>query len=248
MFSIYEISESTSFISVWIVSIFLTKQYANKIGQIKYSIIISIPAIYFLLQYSPLLLDQIGTLSSFVMAKGSLFLYFYNFVINTVNVGTGVLFGISFFILSKSIAYYHLKYYLIICGTGIMVIFSSGISSILILAPFPAWAIVSLSFILPASFFILIGLDSATYYIASDALIRRYLYSHRNQFELLQALGYAKASDIVKQKIHQQLNNLEDKTMFKPISEVEDPKEYIEKIIAEMKQFTNTKTGSSVSD
>ena len=169
------------------------------------------------------------------MAEGSLFLYFYNFVLNTVHVGIGILFGISFFILSKSLAYGHLKHYLIICGTGIMIIFSSGVSSILTLAPFPAWAIVSLSFILPASFLLLIGHDSAIYYIASDALICKYLYSHRNQFELFQALGSAKASDIVEQKIRKQLNNLENKTMFKPISELEDPKEYIKKVITEMK-------------
>ena len=135
------------------------------------------------------------------MAEGSLFLYFYNFILNTVNVGTGILFGVSFYILAKSLVYDDLKYYLIICGTGIMIIFSTGVSTIITLALFPAWAIVSLSFVLPASFLFLIGLDSAIYYIATDTLIRRYLYSRRNQFELFQALGHVKASDIVEQKI-----------------------------------------------
>jgi hypothetical protein len=207
----------------------------------------SIPMIYFLLQYSPLLLEQIGTLSSLLMAEGSFFLYFYNFILNTVNIGTGILFGISFYLLSRSLVYVDLKYYLIICGTGIMIIFSSGVSTIITLAPFPAWAIVSLSFILPASFLFLIGLDSATYYIASDTLIRRYLYRHRDQFELFQALGYTKAADIVEQKIHKQLDNLKDKTFFKPISELEDTKQYIEKVIVEMKQ-SDTKMSNSKSD
>ncbi|MGZ5472306.1 MAG: hypothetical protein ACXWE0_11620, partial [Nitrososphaeraceae archaeon] len=189
---IYEVSESISFIIVWISLILLTKQYAQKIGKIKYSITLSIPMIYFLFQYSPLLLEQIGTLSSLLMTEGSLFLYFYNFVLNTVNIGTGLLFGISFYILSRSLVYDQLKYYLVICGTAIMIIFSSGISTILILAPYPAWAIVSITFILPASFLLLIGLDSATYYIANDTLIRRFLYHHRKEFELFQALGSSK--------------------------------------------------------
>ncbi|HEY6588712.1 MAG TPA: hypothetical protein VIY98_10500, partial [Nitrososphaeraceae archaeon] len=128
---IYEVSESISFIIVWISVILLTKQYAQKIGKIKYSITLSIPMIYFLFQYSPLLLEQMGTLSYLLMAEGSLFLYFYNFVLNTVNIGTGLLFGISFYILSRSLVYDQLKYYLIICGTAIMIIFSSGISTIL---------------------------------------------------------------------------------------------------------------------
>jgi hypothetical protein len=242
---IYEVSEALSFIIIWIALILLTKQHAQKMGMIKYSITLSIPMIYFLLQYSPLLLEQIGTLSFLLMAEGSLFLYIYNFILNTVNVGTGILFGISFYILSRSLVYRELKYYLIISGTGIMIIFSSGVSTILTLAPFPAWAIVSLSFVLPASFLFLIGLDSAVYYIASDMLIRRYLYRHRDQFELFQSLGYTKAADIIEQKIHNQLHNLENEKMFKSISEMEDTKQYIANIITEMKQSTNTKTGSS---
>src|SRR5688500_7418101 len=76
---IYEVSEAISFIIIWIALILLTKQYAKKIGKIKYSVTLSIPMIYFLLQYSPLLLEQI---SSLLMAEGSLFLYFYNFILN----------------------------------------------------------------------------------------------------------------------------------------------------------------------
>ena len=243
----YEISEAISFIIIWMASILLTKLYAQKIGKIKYSITLSVPIIYFLFQYSPLLLEQMGTLSFLVMAEGSLFLYFYNFVLNTVNIGTGILIGISFYILSRSLVYDDLKYYLIICGTGIMIIFSSGVSTILTLAPFPAWAIVSLSFILPASFLFLIGLDSATYYIASDTLIRKYLYRHRDQFGLFQALGYTKASDIVEQKVRKQLDNLKDKTFFEPVYELEDTKQYIQKVITEMKE-SDTKIDSSKSD
>ena len=248
---IYEVSESISFIIIWISLILLTKQYAEKIGKIKYSITLSIPMIYFLFQYSPLLLEQMGTLSSLLMAEGSLFLYFYNFVLNTVNIGTGLLFGISFYILSRSLVYDQLKYYLVICGTAIMIIFSSGISTILILAPYPAWGIVSLSFILPASFLLLIGLDSATYYIASDTLIRRFLYHHRKEFELFQALGSSKATDMVERKmnemIRQQIQNLDLEMLFKPISEIDDIKRYVRKVRIEMKHSA-TRMDSSKSD
>jgi len=73
--------------------------------------------------------------------------------LNTGNLGAGVLFGISFFILSRSLNHEQLRYYLIISSLGIMIIFSSGLSPNSTLAPFPAWSITSLSFILPASFF-----------------------------------------------------------------------------------------------
>lgn len=240
----YQVIEAISFIIIWIALILLTKQQAKKMGKIKYSITLSLPMLYFLLQYYTLLLQQLGTLSSLLMTEGSLFLYFYNFILNTVNVGTGIMFGISFYILARSLVYPDLKYYLIICGTGVMIIFSSGVSTILTLAPFPSWGIVSLSFVLPASFLLLIGLDSAVYYIASDTLIRRYLYRHRDKFELFQALGYTKAADIIEQKIRFQLHNLRDENMFNSVSEIKDTKQYIENIMTEIKESTNTEADS----
>ena len=186
------------------------------------------------------MLAQTGTLNFLLMEEGSIFLDFYNFVLNTGNVGTGILFGISFFMLSKSLSHEQLRYYLIISGIGIMIIFSSGLSPNSALAPFPAWSIISLSFILPASFLLMIGLDSATYYIATDTLLRRFLHKHKDKFELFQALGFKKTSDIAQQKIHdilqKKLNELEIETLFKPLSESEDLKQYINQVIKETKK------------
>ena len=174
------------------------------------------------------------------MEEGSIFLYFYNFVLNTGNVGTAVLFGISFFMLSRSLNHEQLRYYLIISGIGIMIIFSSGLSTNSTLAPFPAWSIMSLSFILPASFLLLIGLDSATYYIATDILLRKFLYKYKDEFELFRVLSFQKTSDIAEQKIHEILNkelkSLEIETMFKPLSESEDIKQYINQVLKETKK------------
>ena len=61
-------------------SFYITKQYVGKIGKIKYLIIVSIPLIYFLLQYFPLLIAQTGTLSFLLIEEGSIFLKFYNFI------------------------------------------------------------------------------------------------------------------------------------------------------------------------
>ena len=111
--------------SVWISAVLLTKSYIKKIGKLKYFIILSIPVVYFSLQYSPILLSVTGSLSYLLMANGSLFPYLYNFVLNIAHVGAGVLFGISFFIISKSFSNASLKFYLVMCGAGLMIIFSS---------------------------------------------------------------------------------------------------------------------------
>jgi hypothetical protein len=244
LLSIYEITKSISFIAVWIASVLLTIQYAQKSGKIKYWLTVSIPLIYFLFQYSPLLFQQIGTLSSLMMREGSLYVYFYNFILNTASVGTGVLFGISFFILSRRLIHEQLKYYLIVCGTGFMIILGSSLSTILVLAPFPAWGIVSVSFILPASFLILIGLDSATFYFASERSVRRFLIKSRSQYELFLSLGSAEMSASIQRKIEliskRIQDDLETETLLKARSESEEIKQYVTEVIAEMKK-TKTK-------
>lgn len=247
--SIYEVNKAISFIALWVASVFLTKQYAQKMSKAKYWIIVSIPVVYFLFQYSPILLTQTGILSSLVMQEDPIFLYFYNFVLNTVSVGAGILFGISFFIVSRSLTYKQLKFYLIISGAGIMIVFSNSLSTILTLAPFPAWSVASLSFILPASFLLLIGLDITIYHIARDKSIRGFLYNYKDQFELFKALGSAEAFKVVERNVErvskQVVEELETETLFKPTLESEETKRYVKEVITEIKESQRTRKYNS---
>lgn len=247
LFSLYDITKSISFFAVWIVSLLLTKSYAQKIGKIKYWITVSTPMAYFLFQYSTFLLNETGMLSSLVMSSASIFPTLYSFVLNTVNVGTAILFGISFFIVSRGLTYDRLKYYLIICGAGIMINFSSSVSIILILSAFPAWGVVSISFILPASFLILMGLDSVTFYVAGDVRIRSYLSRSKGQFDLFRALASTKASAEAEHRIQEIIKQIHENTeieaIFTPRSESEDIKQYVGEVIAELKK-TSTKSSN----
>jgi hypothetical protein len=237
--------------AVWVASLLLTKSYSQRIGSIKYWITVSLPPVYFLFQYSPILLNEAGMWNSILMSNSSIIPSLYNFVLNTVNIGTAILIGISFFILSRALAYEHLKYYLIISGAGIMILFSSSVSTILALSAFPAWGVVSISFVLPASFLVLIGLDSATFYVAGDIKVRSYLSKSKNQFELFRALASAKASREAEHKIQQIINQIhkndETEALFTPKSESEDTKQYVGEVIAELKK-TGTRVDNTKSE
>ena len=251
LLSIYNITKIISFIAVWVASILLTKSYAQKTSKIKYWTIVCIPVIYLLFQYSFVLLNQMGVLSSLMMSKGSIFPYFYNFALNTVNVGSGIFIGVSFFVLSRSLTYEYLKYYVVICGTGLMIIFGSSVSQVLVLATFPAWSIVSMSFILPGAFLTLVGLGSATFHIAGDITLRRFLHKFRSQFELFSSLGSTEGLDAIERRIHRISNEiyhkLEPETMFVAKPESEDIKRYVSEVLAEMKK-TERKSDSSKLD
>ncbi len=237
--SIYEYSKVFSFATVWVASVLLTKQYSNR-SKARYSSIVIIPVIYFLIQYLLMLLTENGVLSSLFVSESLLYSYAYNFLFNTGNVGTGILFGISFFIVSRSLAHVDLKYYIAICGAGIMILFSSGVSTLLLKAPFPLWALLSISFTSPASFLILMGLDSAIYHIARDRTVRMYLHDYQNKFRLFYSLGSAESWAMVERnvkKISNRIsNNIEVETMYRPTEEEDDIKKYVSDVIAEMKK------------
>lgn len=245
--STYEITKAVSFIAVLVATVLLTKSFSSRTGKIKYWIIVSIPVIYFLLQYSPNFIDKIAILNSMAMTEGSMFPYFQNFVLNTSNVGAGILFGISFFIISRSLMNARLKYYLIICGTGIMILFSSNISTILILATFPAWALISITFVLSASFFTLIGLDSTTFYVANDMSLRSYLNRHRKDLEIFKVFSSAEVSANVEQKVNKisKIVNQEigNETLFSGGYESEDVKHYVMEVISELRKSSKSDNG-----
>jgi hypothetical protein len=236
----YEIIAIISFASVWISSVSLTKSYLKKVGKLKYFITVSIPIVYFSLQYSPILLSVTGSLSYLLMANGSLFPYLYNFILSTAHVGAAILFGLSFFIIAKYLDDSSLKIYLVMCSAGLMIIFSSSVSASLIASPYPAWSIASISFTLPASFLITMGLDYSSFRIAGDIEIRKYLARLKNEFDLLSALGSTEASATIERKVQnaskQIYNNLETETLFAAQPSSDDIKKYVEDVLVELKR------------
>jgi hypothetical protein len=237
--SVYEAFKIVTFTTVWLATIIFTKKYSHR-WKVKYWIVVTIPVLYFIIQYPLTLLMQSGILSPLVMSEGSLFPYVYNIIINTVDIGTGILFGISFFVVSKSVEYVNLKFYLTICGAGVMIIFSGGISTTLILAPYPSWGIVSISFVLPAAFLVTMGFNSTVYNIASNRSIRRYFQANKNEFKIFYSLGTAEVSSIIEKKVNDITNkisdNLDIETLFQPAPGSDDIKQYVRQVVQEMKE------------
>ncbi len=53
--NLYDITSIISFIAIWLVTIFMLKQYSRNIGKIKFWILVSIPLIFFMTKYEVLL-------------------------------------------------------------------------------------------------------------------------------------------------------------------------------------------------
>jgi hypothetical protein len=98
--SAYFIISLLAFISTWFATVLLLKHYSNKIGKVKYWILVSIPLAYFLTQFQTILIFFFTPLR---LTDPILFGITYTLVFSASKPIGGILFGISFWIVSRGL-------------------------------------------------------------------------------------------------------------------------------------------------
>jgi hypothetical protein len=170
--SAYQITGIVSFVALWIATVFLTNHYASR-NKTKYWIFVSLPIIYFSSIYLISYLEHLHLLEQLGVQDNPVYSYTYNLFLNTVRTAGGIMFGVAFFMLSKTIIHNQLKKSIVIIGAGLALLFSANASSLIIMTLYPPWGIISATFSIIGSYLLLIGFDSATFYLATDASLRR---------------------------------------------------------------------------
>jgi hypothetical protein len=242
--SAYQIMGIVSFVALWIATVFLTNHYASK-TKTKYWIMVSLPIIYFASIYLISYLEHLNLLEQLGVQDNPLYGFTYNLFLNTVRTAGGIMFGVAFFILSKTIMHTQLKKSIVTSGTGLVVLFSANASSLIIMTLYPPWGIISVTFSIIGSYLLIIGLDSATFYLATDASLRRIIAkSPQQEYDLLKSLGYSETENIVASKVknfsRQVYNEIEFDNLFYISSEPTNIQEYVNKVLMELRKGNRT--------
>ena len=168
--SIQTISMNIYFVALWLGTIGILKFNIQKIGKVKFWIIISLPIVYFIgyeLSLYQFLYPQNPVTSS--ISSNFLYpilIYTSSFII------CGILFGTSFFVIMKYVKNEVLEKYLLITGIGLTIFFISGTAT-LIQSAYPPFGAPSIAFLGIASYFIFIGLYKTALSISHDyALVK----------------------------------------------------------------------------
>jgi hypothetical protein len=187
------------YIALWLGTIFLLRFYINKIGKLKFYIVISMPIIYFL-SYGLSIYQAVYPSSPVTAAISSDFmipilLYTFSFV------ACGILFGIAFYLLSKSVTNSKVKIYLNCTGIGI-VLFIISASATVLQAALPPYGIPNTLFVGFSSFLILFGLYNSATIIANDSsLYKKIKSSISNDSKLLESIGKSEYESILNIKL-----------------------------------------------
>jgi hypothetical protein len=187
---LHKISSILSFVSMWLATSVLLINYRHKsIKTIAYWFLLSIPLIYFLINY----------FSTFIF-KNVLFPYLNDpitsaliltaFLTLSKPIG-GLTFGILFWKMSQLVSHEKsLRLYMIISGFGVFLIFSADQAATLSLVPYPPFGLATISILCIGAYMMLVGIYNSATLVAKDKELRKEFYRNAmSQLDLLRAIG-----------------------------------------------------------
>jgi len=232
----YIISSLLGFIVTWIATASILYYYSARIGKIKYWIIMSLPLIYFLNQFNPILLDLL-----LPMIERELFFYLALITI-ALSIGKasgGILYGFAFWVMGgRTLGLSKLKLYLVLVAIGFMFLFVSERAINLIALPFPPFGFVSVATVGLSSYLILIGLYYAAVSISTDVELRKSLRTSTiRELSLIGRIGSAEINKdtekVVFKILKKNLATEKPHTTFSP----DEMKDYMDEIMDEIKKM-----------
>lgn len=238
----YIISYIMSFILTWGATIFLLYNYSHKFGKIKFWLVLVIPLVYFLLQFQPQVLNWF---LPFRFSNPILFGLVYTLLFSAVKPMGGILAGIAFWIIARSINQKSVRQYLLISACGIMLVFASNQAARLVYPPFPPIELGAICYLGLASYLILVGIYSSALSVANDVELRRSIRkSVEQQSNLLGNIGTAQLENQIQKTVLNKTRDLYlklgDETGVQSSLEERDLQNYIQMAINETKK-TNLK-------
>jgi hypothetical protein len=233
--SIYSVTGILSFFAMWAGTVMLLRHYSERLGNLKYWIVVSVPVVYFVSQFQSLFLN---VFDEFRLSQPFLFGTVFTLIYNSAYALGGLLFGIAFWTVARRVKRRDTKNYLFISAIGIALLFSSNHSAIAVAnSPYPPFGIASVWFVGLASYFLLYGIYSSALSITRDSELRREIRkSVGNQLSLLHSIGTPEMESQIQKSVMSIYKKLPEDVEPQSSLEEEDVKQYINEVVREVKE------------
>jgi len=185
--NIFPIFSVLSFVFAWIASSIMMKEYSSKVGGIiKYWVIVSVPLIFYISQFSVQFNSQIiFQLTSNITSLSIILTIVFIF---SKLIG-GLLFGIPFWIISKTIHNSAIKTSMTIAGFGFVFLFLTNQAQGILVTPYPPFGITTTLFFGLSSFLVMLGLYCSAIYISENRDIRKLIRNDILKYDLLRQIS-----------------------------------------------------------
>jgi len=234
--SLYSISFSISYLLTWISTVVILKNYSSKVGRAKFWLLVTLPLLYFVGQFQYLILP---IFRNSLINDPFTFTITYTLFFTMIKFAGAIFFGIGLWTMAKGIQQKSLRSLLNISSYGLMLVFFSNQSIILLNNLFPPMGLIVVSFIGIASFLLLCGTYSAALSVASDIRIRKSIRSSvQKELELVGNIGQAEFDINLRNKVVSLTKalsaKLKEDTGVESSLTSEDIKEYTVQVIHEV--------------
>jgi hypothetical protein len=168
--TIRSLTSVLSFSVLWIATVLLLHHYSQKVGKIKYWILVSLPLVYFLSQFPTLFFNLFTPLiREDPIFYGSLL----TFLFTLSKPAGGILFGIAFWTVARNLRSAPvITNYLLISAIGFVLLFASDHAIVLIGLPYPPFGLAAVSFVGLSSYLIFVGIYYSAISLSHNDRIR----------------------------------------------------------------------------
>jgi hypothetical protein len=222
------IASSVAYILTWIGSVKLLYPYTQKLGKIKFWIIMGAAMVYYLVSF-PLFVLGYYTPSEKVDAMTNILIF------SLGGIFTGILFGAAFLSVARTLQKgTALRNQMIIAAYGLLVFYIAG-SAVAAQAAYPPYGLASVSIIGLSCYLIYTGLYSSAVIVSQDTGLRRSIRrSVMDQSKLLHSIGTAHMEQELQSRVLAVAKKLSGtmvkETGVEPSMTENEMKEYIEMV------------------
>jgi hypothetical protein len=195
IYPFYRISFFITFCSLWTLTAFLLYDYFGRTNRLKFWIILSIPMIFFLIQFFPVTLKL---LISLYLLNPSLFLPLYT-ILSTITTFIGAsMVSITFWLLIRKIPNKLFRNYLILVTFGLLLVLTSTQETPFPRFLFPPFGLITILFIGLAIYLFFMGFYSASLHISRDMSLVRNLADRIHQYGFFRSIARSQLEQDIK--------------------------------------------------
>jgi hypothetical protein len=225
------------FILLWIGTAIILRYNIQRIGKIKFYVLVSLPLIYFLSYYFTLY----STLNPPTAEPAPSSLLFLILIFGAAVIAGGVLIALAFRSIAKAVQGSSIvRYYMMLTAYGFVSFFISA-SATLLQAAYPPYGLVNVSTVGLSSFLIFSGLYYSAISMSQDVTLRRSVKkSTTKELKVLDSIGKAQVDQEIEKKVlaatkHESEMLTESSGIESSLSDTEI-KQYMDEVAKELKK------------
>jgi hypothetical protein len=242
--SAYDLLSILSFMVMWGATSLLLRHYTQRLGRVKYWIVLSIPLAFFVSQFLTISLNLFAPLLS---SQTLFFGVFFTLIFNLSKPAGGILFGIAFWIVARNVRRSSIivRDYMIISAYGLVLLFSSSQASVLVTGPYPPFGLATASFIGLSSYLVLVGIYYSAISVAEDSNLRQSIRDFAiKEAKLLDSIGMAQMEQEIQKRViaitKKNQDRIAEESGIRSTLTEDDMKRYLDQVIREVKGKSET--------